>query len=86
MDAAVGDRFGELDRRQQLRGRADALLAGAGALHRPDLAATSATIADRRRRAERAEAERDALRARLAAIEGWFAAGHAAVEHPHGDA
>ena len=86
MEAAVGDLFGELDRLQQRQGRADALLAGVGALHRLDLAAASATIAARRRRAERAAAERDALRAHLAAIEGWVAAAHAAVEHPHGDA
>ena len=86
MEAAVGDLFGELDRLQQLQGRVDALRAGVGALHRLDLVATSAPIADRRRRAERAEARPDALRARLAAIEGWVAAGHAAVEHPHGDA
>ena len=83
MDAAVGDLFGELDRLQQLQGRAAALVAGGSALHRLDPDTTSATIANLRRRAERAEAERDALRARLAALEGWLAAGHAAARHLH---
>ena len=83
MDAAVRDLFGELDRLQDLQGRADALLAGVGALHRLDLASTGAMIAALRRRAERAEVERDALRARLAAPAGRVAPGHAAADHPH---
>ncbi len=83
MDVAVSDLIGELDRLQQLQGRAAALVAGVGALHRLDLDATVATIADLRQRAERAEAEQDALRARLAALEGRLAAGHAAARHLH---
>jgi hypothetical protein len=83
MDAAVGDLFGELDRLQQLQGRAAALLGGVDTLHRLDRFTTSATFAALRRRAEAAEAERDALRARLAALEGEFAARFAAAGHPH---
>ena len=83
MDVAVSDLFSELDRLEQLQGRAAVLLSGVRALHQVDRATTSATIAALRRRAERAEAERDALRARLAALDGWFTAGHAAANHPH---
>jgi hypothetical protein len=70
MDAAVGDLFAELDRLHALRERADALLAGVGGLRRLELAARDAELAALRRRAEAAEAERDVLRARLAARGG----------------
>ena len=75
MDATVGKLFGELDRLHQLQKRADALVAGVGALHRLEVAATGETLAALRRRAEAVEAERDALRVRLAALEGLFKGG-----------